>query len=130
MIRVKKMSSVSQGAFAAAYEQFRYKKIDTCLEDTRSSDLEGQLSALDMAGVCLLFNVFLLVAVGLRLGKRGVRRIKSRLSVRSEISEIRKESAEVGGRVETLETVETQAEMRNDLNDLEADYTKQKVTQI
>ena len=64
------LTMVYQGIFASTYEQFRYKKIDTCLDEVSEVE-EGQLTALDMAGVCLLFTVFLLIAVGLRLAKRG-----------------------------------------------------------
>ena len=82
------LTMVYQGLFASAYEQFRYKKIDTCLEEDSSEQEEGQLSALDMAGVCLLFSAFLLLAVGLRLCKRGVHRVRSRVSIRSEAEEV------------------------------------------
>ncbi|CAE7455236.1 GRIN1 [Symbiodinium natans] len=84
---------VYQGKFAAAYELFRYKKIDTCLEEVAEVE-EGQLTALDMGGVCILFTVFLLIAVGLRLAKRGVHRVRGGSSMRaeSEIEEVQNDS--------------------------------------
>ena len=87
------LTMVYQGIFAAAYDQFRYKKIDTCLEEDRGVQ-EGQLTALDMGGVCLLFTGFLLIAVGLRWCKRGVHRVRSSISIRSQIEEIKMESEE------------------------------------
>ncbi|CAE7235430.1 unnamed protein product, partial [Symbiodinium microadriaticum] len=48
----------------AAEEQFRYKMLDTCLEDSASSeDEEVQLTAVDMAGVCIVFSAFLFLGV-------------------------------------------------------------------
>lgn len=92
------LTMVYQGIFASTYEQFRYKKIDTCLDEVSEVE-EGQLTALDMAGVCLLFTVFLLIAVGLRLAKRGVHRVRSTISMLSEIEKIQNES-------KTLESLE------------------------
>ena len=97
------LTMVYQGLFASAYEQFRYKKIDTCLEEDSSEVEEGQLTALDMGGVCLLFSGFLLLAVALRLCKRGVHRVRSRITSVSEANP--SEAAE-----EVMP-----AEMRNDL---------------
>lgn len=100
------LTMVYQGIFASAYDQFRYKKIDTCLEEETSSHEEGQLTALDMAGVCLLFTGFLFVAVGLRLTKHGVHKVKSSISLRGDqrdLQETKKEAMEETPKMEDLE---------------------------
>merc|ERR1719362_1913797 len=65
------LTLVYQGEFRAAYDQFRYKKIDTCLEEDEAEG-EERLTALDMGGVCILFAIVLLISFCMRLGSRVV----------------------------------------------------------
>lgn len=68
---------VYQGEFLASYEQFRYKMLDTCLEDSASSeDEEVQLTAVDMAGVCIVFSAFLFLGVIARFLKKAHQKVR------------------------------------------------------
>jgi len=57
------LTLVYQGKFAEYYDTFRYKLIDTCLDQERSEEDDSELKVEDMAGFMLIFAIVTVVSL-------------------------------------------------------------------